>query len=292
MSPTFDIISELYKLNGQLPASEQKVADYISDNLEKAVHLTLSDIANGSSVSVATVNRFCHSLNCDGFKDFKIRLAQNVAVSIRYLENTERKPASSDVLVSRVFDPIIDQLNMARDQIQPEILERAIKVLAGANRIAFLGVGGGSSNIAAEAANRFFRLGIPSEAERDGYRQRMLISTFGPNDIVFAISSTGLPQSLLDSVQIASQYGALSICLSKNGSPLAEVSDIALAVDVPEDGDMYKPTSSRLVFTAIIDVIATGVALSRPEETREMLRRIRTSISAIHNSTAPQPVGD
>lgn len=292
MAPTFDIISELYERNGQLPASEKKVADYVLKNLEEAVHSTLSQIADASGVSVATVNRFCHSLGCDGFKDFKIRLAQNVAVGLKFLNDTERKPASSDALVSRVFDVIIDGLNMARDQLSPELLEQSIKKLAGANRIVFMGVGGGSSNVAAEGANRFFRLGIPSEAERDGYRQRMLASTFGPNDVLFAISSTGLPKSLLDSVQIAQQYGASSICITQPGSPLSQACDIALSVDYTTDTDVYKPTSTRLIFTAIIDVLATGVALTRPEETREMLRRIQTSVSAIHNSTAPQPVGD
>ena len=55
---------------------------------------------------------------------------------------------------------------------------------------------------------------------------------------------------------------------------------------------MYKPTASRMVFQAVIDVLATGVAISRPEESREMLRRIRSSLVAVQNSTKPQPVGD
>ncbi len=292
MVPAIDVISELQKMSGQLPASEKRVADYILENLNTAVHSTLSEIAKASGVSVATVNRLCHSLNCDGFKEFKIKLAQNVAVSIRYLEESDRQLTTTNALVGRVFDLLIDRLNTARGQLVSENLEQAIDVLANAKRIAFVGVGGGSANVAAEGANRFFRLGIPAESESDGYRQRMLVSTFGPGDAVFAISSTGLPQSLIDCAAIAQQYGATSICLTRPASPLVDACDISLVIDVPEDGDMYKPTASRLVFTAVLDVLATGVAISKPDETREMLRRIRSSLVAVHNSTDPQPVGD
>jgi DNA-binding MurR/RpiR family transcriptional regulator len=292
MVATIDVISELQKLKSQLPASERKVAEYILANLNIAVHSTLSEIAKASGVSVATVNRLCHSLNCDGFKDFKIRLAQNVAVSIRYLEGGDRQLTSSHALVGRVFDLLIERLNSARNQLKPEDLDQSIHALSHARRIAFIGVGGGSANVAAEGANRFFRLGIPAESECDGYKQRMLVSTFGPGDVVFAISSTGLPQELLDCAVIAKQYGATSICLTRPGSPLVDACDIALVIDSPEDGDMYKPTASRLVFTAVLDVLATGVAISRPKETREMLRRIRSSLVVVQDSIKPQPVGD
>lgn len=292
MVPAIDVISELQNKSGQLPASEKRVADYILGNLNTAVHSTLSEIAKASNVSVATVNRLCHSLKCDGFKEFKIKLAQNVAVSIRYLEESDKQLTTTNALVGRVFDLLIDRLNTARSQLASQDLEQAIDVLSNAKRIAFLGVGGGSTHVAAEGANRFFRLGIPAESESDGYRQRMLVSTFGPGDVIFAISSTGLPQSLIDCAAIAKQYGATSLCLTRPASPLVEASDIPLVIDLPEDGDMYKPTALRHVFTAVIDVLATGVAISRPEETREMLRRIRSSLVAVQHNTDPQPVGD
>jgi RpiR family carbohydrate utilization transcriptional regulator len=111
MVSTIDVISALHKLSDQLPASERRVADYILANLTVAVHSTLLEIAKASGVSVATVNRLCHSVGCNGFKDFKIRLAQNVAVSISYLDREDRKLTSSDALVASVFDLLIERLN-------------------------------------------------------------------------------------------------------------------------------------------------------------------------------------
>ena len=120
----------------------------------------------------------------------------------------------------------------------------------------------------------------------------MLVSTLEPGDVVFAISSSGHPAELLDSVEIAKQYGATTICLTRAGSPLANSSDIAIELDLPEDQDIYKPSASRLVFIAIIDVLAAGAARKRPERVKEYLRRIRTSMISLSGDTRPKPIGD
>lgn len=287
-----DLISQLRRQDGTFSSQEQKVADQILEDLEAAVHMNLKDIASASNVSVATVNRFCQSVGCKGFKDFKIRLAQNVAVSMQYLQPPADRAPFSDDLVNYIFDELANTLSRARAQLDSDTLKACIETLSHCNRLAFLGVGGGSSNVAAEGANRFFRLGIPCQAVSDGYQQRMLVSTLGAEDVVFAISSTGWPQELLDSVAIARQYGATTIALTQRGSPLAKACDIAIAVDNREDGDIYKPSPTRFVFNAVIDVLATGVARNRPNRSRENLRRIRSSLTALHNQTGPQPVGD
>jgi DNA-binding MurR/RpiR family transcriptional regulator len=95
----------------------------------------------------------------------------------------------------------------------------------------------------------------------------MAASTLRSGDAVFAISASGLTQELIDSVVIAKQYKATTPCLTKPDSPLADACDVPNLIDLPEDPDIYKPTASRLVFLAIIDVLATGIARACPEET-------------------------
>ena len=292
MTKVIDIISQMRKLDGAFPKREQRVADYVLANLETIAHQRQNEIATAAGVSDATVNRFCQTLGCDGFKDFKIHLVQSVAVSLQYLGGPGTDKSVSDQLVVQVFGALVDTLNVARSQLDSEALQEAIELLSSARRIAFLGVGGGSANVAREGANRFFRLGIPAEAHADGYLQRMLASTLEKGDVVFAISASGSPAELLDSVAIARQYGARTIALTKTGSDLAKATDIAIEIDIPEDQDIYKPSASRLVFTAIVDVLAAGVARKRPEQVKEYLRRIRTSLVPLSADVGPKPIGD
>lgn len=292
MNKVIDIISQLRKLDGQFPKREQRVADYIIANVETVAYQSQNEIARAADVSDATVSRFCQTIGCDGFKDFKINLAQSVAVGLQYMGNSHGDESISDQLVSQVFGTLVDTLNIARSQLDADALKASIDVLAEAKRIVFFGVGGGSSNIAREGANRFFRLGVPSEAHADGYFQRMLASTLGEGDVVFAISSSGTPVELLDSVAIAKQYGAQTISLTRAKSKLSKATDISIEIDIPEDQDIYKPSASRLVFAAIVDVLASGVARKRPEPVKEYLRRIRTSLVSLSKDVGPTPIGD
>ena len=292
MKPVIDIISVIRRLNGSFPKREQRVADYVLENLETVAYLKQNEIAQAADVSVATVNRFCVTLGCEGFRDFNIRMVQSVAISLKYLNADSVDSSQASQLVSQVFGTLVETLNLASNQLNGDRLELAIDALANARRITFIGVGGGSSNVAREGAVRFFRTGIPAEAHSDGYFQRMLASTFGPGDVVFAISASGQPAELLDSVAIARQYGATTISLTRSGSELSASVDISIDVDLPEDQDIFKPSASRLVYMAVLDVLAAGVARKRPDTVRETLRRIRTSLIPLNKDSDPKPIGD
>ena len=291
-SAVVDIISRMHDLNERFAKREQRVADYVLANLELVSHQRQSEIAAAAEVSEATVTRFCQSLGCEGFRDFRIRFAQSLAVSLQYLRAEKVAEGDKEQLVDQVFDSITSMLANARHQLDLEQVSAATEMLAAARRIAFFGVGGNSSNLASEGANRFFRLGFPAECHADGYYQRMLASTLSSGDVVFAISSSGTPAELLDSVAIASQYGAGTIALTKTGSPLAKATNISIELDLIEDADVYKPTASRLAYFAVLDVLAAGVARARADLSRENLRRIRTSFVQFNAETSPTPIGD
>lgn len=295
MQPVLDIITAMRDLEGTFPKREQKIADYVLANLETISWLNQNEIAKAADVSDATVNRFCITLGCSGFRDFKIRMAQSIAVSLQYMSDSDSSENWHDDaghLVSYVFGALTKQLNQAGQQLQSEKIDEAVDILSQAVRILFVGVGGGSSNVAREGANRFFRLGIAASAHSDGYFQRMVASTLKSGDVLFAISASGQPAELLDSVTIARQYGAKTVALTKTHSDLSSACDVSIDLDLPEDQDIYKPSASRLVFMAIIDVLAAGVAHKRPDDVRETLRRIRMSLIGLSKDTGPKPIGD
>ena len=120
----------------------------------------------------------------------------------------------------------------------------------------------------------------------------MLASTLGPDDVVFAISTSGRPTELIHSAAIARQYGAKVISLTHPDSPLAAESDLVIAIEMPENPDIYKPTATRHAFLATIDVIATAVARRMPDQAKEKLRRIRSSLLPLNPPTGRQPIGD
>lgn len=56
--------------------SDQKIARQILRNPEQIVDCAISELANLTQVSGASVTRFCHNLGLTGFHNLKIQIAQ------------------------------------------------------------------------------------------------------------------------------------------------------------------------------------------------------------------------
>ncbi|WP_299473096.1 MurR/RpiR family transcriptional regulator [uncultured Roseibium sp.] len=288
-----DVISNLRKSDGQLSAREQKVADFVLANLERISAMTIAEVAKACEVSTPTVVRFCRTMGCDGFREFKIRLAQNLAVSLQYLDVGDRPESeTSSGFLDQVIGALSASLNVMRKQLDGEVFEAAKNHIANAHTVLVGGVGGGSSMLAQEASNRLFRLGVPTVAVSDSYLLQMRAATLSKSDVILLISSSGEADEIVSAAEIAAGYGAATLAITKSGSTLARSVDCALQIDLPEDPDIYKPTASRYAYLVIIDALAMAVAQLRSDHTTENLRRIRASLTAYHGRTGPQPLGD
>jgi DNA-binding MurR/RpiR family transcriptional regulator len=288
-----DLISNLRQLNGTFAAREQKVADFVSAHLEEISGMTIAELAGAVGVSTPTVVRFCRSMGCDGFREFKLRLAQNLAVSLQYLSPSQRDVSEGGAgAVDQVLGALYATVNVMRQQIVPERLDAAVQALTEAGQIVVAGVGGGSTMVAQEAANRMFRLGIPAVAVSDSYLLQMRAATLGAGDVLLLVSTSGAADEIVSAAGIAGGYGATVVAITRPGSRLAQEATIAIEADLPEDPDILKPTASRYAHLVIVDALAMSVAQARSEATTENLRRIRASLTAYHGRTGPQPLGD
>jgi RpiR family carbohydrate utilization transcriptional regulator len=296
MAYVVDIVSRLRRMEASLRPSEQRVAEAVLADPGFATRASIAELARRAQVSEPSVTRFCRALGCDSVRDFKVRLAQNLAVASPYLE---RRPSAAigangapdDVaqLADRVLDSVIEAVTAVRNQLDPQPLRQAIEAIARARRLDIYGVGGGSHAVGHDAYLRFFRLDLPTDFHADTQLQRMSAATLGPGDCVLAICNSGRFRDLVESVEIARQYGATTVALTRPDTPLARAADILLAAAPPEDSDIFKPTASRLAHMAMIDVVATGVAMRRGPAALESLRRVKYTLSQI--PTLDEPAG-
>ena len=75
-----DIIGEIKDRYASLRPAEQSVADAVLADVQEAVRASNGEIADRAGVSQPTVTRFCRSIGCAGVRDFKLQLAQSLAV--------------------------------------------------------------------------------------------------------------------------------------------------------------------------------------------------------------------
>ena len=72
----FDVIIQGYS---SLTRSETRVADYILKHKPELPYIMSKTLADACQVSEATITRFCRSVGCASFNDFKVRAAQAIS---------------------------------------------------------------------------------------------------------------------------------------------------------------------------------------------------------------------
>ena len=110
--------------------------------------------------------------------------------------------------------------------------------------------------------------------------------------MVIAFSVSGFARSIIDAVEVAQQYGASTVAVTAPESRLANLAHTVIQYQPLEDGNLYKPTSSRFAVLAIVDMIATIVAETRGPKVLEGLRRIKQSVNMYKVEDPRLPLGD
>lgn len=151
----------------------------------------------------------------------------------------------------------------------------AVSWLSQARQILALGTGGGSTICSQEIQYRLFRLGLPVVSQNDALMMRMMCSAVMPQDVVIVLSLGGYTPEIIESAAIARQYGARVIAITPAQTPLAEQVDLVLPLLVQESDYIFKPTPSRYAMLAMVDVLATELAMANKAQAKDRLRRIK-----------------
>ncbi|MHB1666200.1 MAG: SIS domain-containing protein [Thiomonas sp.] len=263
----------------QLSAAERRVAQSLLDRPNDFIQAAVADIARDVGVSQPTVIRFARSVGCTGLQDLKLKLAGSLVGGIPYVHASVGPKDSTAVLAAKVFDNAISALLNCRNAVSPASLDQAIRLLAGARRLEFYGLGN-SGIIAADAQHKFFRYGTPAVAYADPHIQAMAATLLGPQDVLVAISNSGRTNELLDAVDIALRGGCKVVAITSTGSPLARLASVALLADAQEDAEFFSPMLTRLLHLTLIDVLAVGVALRRGPELVALLEKTKRSLKS------------
>ncbi|WP_110668894.1 transcriptional regulator HexR [Salinicola halophilus] len=272
-----DLIARIRSRLDELNRSERKVAEVILKDPDTAIGMSIATLAQAATVSEPTVNRFCRNFDTKGYPDFKIQLAQSLAGGTPYVSRSVERDDDASAYTDKIIGATIAALDEARRNLDAKRIERIVDHLSQARQISFFALGA-SAPVAFDAQNKFFRFNLPVSAHSDVLMQRMTAAAAHTGDVIVVVSYTGRTRDLVEAAQLARDSGALVIGLTREGSPLAKVCSEILAVDLPEDTEVYMPMSSRMIHMALIDVLATGVTLRRGESFLPHLKKIKESL--------------
>jgi RpiR family transcriptional regulator, carbohydrate utilization regulator len=265
------LLSRITAVRLSLRPSEQRVASFVLGQPNRVAHMAIAELAEAVGVTDPTIARFCQGLGFTGFKAFKVALAKSLATGVPYVHTDVSPQDSAADVIAKVFDRSIATLISMRNQVDPKLFERAADALARARKIEFYGVGN-SGVVALDAQHKV--------AYNDPHWQVQSAALLTGEDVVVAISRTGRTRDMIQTCELAQRAGATVVAVTARASQLAKLADIALAVDVEEDPDVYSPMVGRLAQLTLIDALSVSVALKLGPELQETLRKAKETLIA------------
>ena len=274
------ILATIEHYRSSMRKSEVKVADYVILNSASVIHMRIVDLAQEALVSEPTIVRFCRAIHCNGFQEFKVKLAQDLAVANNIGHFAIAEDDSVEDICEKVADTTIQRLHEVKDQLLPKQIARASAVISKARRLEFYGFGA-SAAVATDALHKFFRLQIATATYSDPHMQSMSAVTLNEEDVVVAISQSGRTKDLLHSIQLAQAHGAIVICMAPEGTPISNEADIPIYINIDEDTDQFTPMTSRIAHLMVIDILAIAVTQRRGPDFIAHLNAIKQSIQSL-----------
>ena len=260
----------------QLKPAERRVAQYILNNREEVIHLSITKLASEAKVSEATVVKFCQHIGYSGYQELKIMLAQaDKKGKTEHIYGEIEAEDNITEIINKIFQIYDQSLENTKKLLLQDNLDQAIEAIIEAERIYFFFFF--SSGIVAEDSElKFKRINYTAEALKDNHRQKTIASLLSEKDLVVAISDSGRTKELMESLEVANNAGAKIVGITSNmGSPVTDISDIVLLTSSKETPFRGSALASRMAQLAVIDVLFLGVATAEYEKTIEALSKTR-----------------
>lgn len=272
----------LLHIRGTYPAlrpAEKRVAKVILNNPREAVHYSITELAKKAEVSDATVVKFCKRLGYKGYQEFRILLAQDVAVKPVLIHGEVELGNDVRTIKEKIFQANISALQETAQALETEALERAVHALAKAGEIHFYGVGA-SGIVALDAEQKFSRIGMRASAFLDTHLQIARAVHLRAGDVAVCLSFSGETVEIVEALRTAKQAGATTIAITSfSGSALAREADILLLTSTQENLFRSAAIASRLTQLGTVDTLFIAVALENHPQAQKAMEKTEEILS-------------
>lgn len=255
-----DLLRSIREQMPDLNPKEQALAAFIADHPQLVVRIGITELADQSQTSAATVSRFCKTFHAGGFAGLKMQLATELA-----LQPTAE--SYQDIVAGNTLESIVaametNHIRSISDTsrlLDPKQLEQTVDALRSAGQIDIYGVAT-SGVVAQDFYQKLVRIGKRATAFSDPHMQITSASGLSEGDTAFAISFSGETPETIDALRCAKERGATTVSLTKFGpNTLSALADIPLYTSSLEEGMRRGDMASRIAQLHVIDILFTGL---------------------------------
>jgi RpiR family carbohydrate utilization transcriptional regulator len=248
-----------------LPEAERKVMALACKNPRAFLEMSAEQAAAMIEVSKPTVVRACRRVGYQGLSEFKRHLAvylgsasdlPYVSYSFKHEDDIENLSVNLSTNLIAAVDAFRKAAGFGSIQLASQWI---VETQNHHGNLLLLGVGN-SGIVALDAQHKFFHLGIHCTVCLDTYQQVITTTMAKAHDCLLVFSTSGRTTELIEAARIAKQRKVKVIAITKNGTSLAQVADLVIAVEHDEDSDMALPMVSRVLQLLVVDILFMSIA--------------------------------
>ena len=278
MKAPSSLLTRVAEIRDKAPAARRAILEAVLADPDRVLEESFEQLAERAGSSVPTIMRTCRDLGFAGLREFKLALAQELALGGSPLHRRVNIEDAADEVVGKIARSAAATVAGVRNQLDMVVLNAAVAAIASAPHIDIIGAGNTSWFMATDLQARLFRLGLSTTAWADYHLQQVAAGAQKPGGVVIAITHVGGMPSLLDSVDIARAQGAKIVAITRPGTSLAQRADWLLGLSVPDDAVMHVGIDAYLVHLTLIEILTVLVAQRVGEPAVKRLRGVREAL--------------
>ncbi|MFB5762986.1 MurR/RpiR family transcriptional regulator [Paenibacillus medicaginis] len=258
------MLQKLIKMDN-MSDSERAIAQYMIDNKEKVLHMTIHQLARETYSSNPTIIRLCRKLGVDGFRQFKIVLSSELERHYDELYPVDvnmpfREKESSMDIARRIRELSQQTLLDSSSMLTEKKLNEAASILE-ASRQAYLFAVGDSMIRAASFQNKLLKINRPVQLSNFLNEQGYHAFNASKEDCAVFITYHGGHADFIEYATLMRDKGVKQIVItSETEGRLAKRCDVVLPLPVSETNASKIATfSSQVAIDYVLNVLYSCV---------------------------------
>ncbi len=260
-----DLIRVIQKVYPRLSKGQKLIAEFISNNYDKAAFMTASKLGNKVGVSESTVVRFANTLGYDGYPKLQRELQELIKTKLTTVQRLEMSKdySNESAVLKKVLKADMDNIRATIEEIDAEVFQKVVNSIFDAKRIYILGLR--SSTTLAEYLGFYLNLihdnvKVVTSGVSDIFEQMIRV---GKDDLVIGISFPRYSTNTLNALKYTKEQGALVVGITDSQvSPIASIADYTLTAR----SHMATFVDSLVAPLSLINALVVAVGMREKDE--------------------------
>lgn len=278
-----DLLGEIANQIPSFHASEVAIAEAILQNPDEAAGMNITQIADRSSTSVASIVRFCKTLGFKGYPEFRMALIGQLSRQVAqgadlHLDGGITVDDSAEEVIRKIAYADSLAIKTTAERLDVETFVKTVDAWESASTVGIIGFAS-SGYVAMDLQLKLNRLGKRSVAWSDLHTALTSISVLKEGDVLVAISHSGTTLDIIDVISEFKEKG-ITIVLITNAlrSPATAIADLVLFTSARETTLRSGATASRIAQLTVVDCLCVSLAQRNWSGTKVALDESRAAV--------------